>query len=68
MFLIKDKGVKALENNLYTERKENKKLKEQVRTLSLQVENLKVENLHYKQSSNAYKVKYEAIKRKVNNR
>lgn len=65
MFLIKDKGVKALERNLQEERTEKKKLENKVKELSLEVETLRVENLHYKQSANSYKTKYEKTKDKL---
>ena len=65
MFLIKDQGVKALENNLREERIKRKDLEKQVKELFLENETLKVDNLHYKQSANAYKTKYEKIKNKL---
>lgn len=65
MFLIKNQGVKALENNLREERIKRKDLEKQVKELTLENESLKVENLHYKQSSNAYKTKYEKVKNKL---
>lgn len=65
MFLIKDQGVKALENNLREERIKRKELEKQVKELTLENESLRVENLHYKQSSNAYKTKYEKTKEKL---
>ena len=68
MFLIKNQGVKALENNLREERLRRKDLERQVKELSLENEALKVENLHYKQSANAYKTKFEKIKAKFDKR
>ena len=68
MFLIKNQGVRALENNLRDERIKRKDLERQVKELTLENENLKVENLHYKQSANAYKTKFEKIKAKFDKR
>ena len=68
MFLIKDKGVKALEKNLQEERIRRKDLEKQVKELSLENEALKVENLHFKQSANAYKTKFEKVKAKFDKR
>lgn len=68
MFLIKDKGVKALEKNLQEERNRRKDLEKQVKELSLENEALKVENLHFKQSANAYKTKFEKVKAKFDKR
>ena len=68
MFLIKNQGVKALERNLEEERIRRKDLEKQVKELSLENETLKVENLHFKQSANAYKTKFEKIKAKFDKR
>ena len=68
MFLIKNQGVKALENNLREERIKRKDLEKQVKELTLENESLKVENLHYKQSSNAYKTRFEKLKAKFDKR
>ena len=68
MFLIKKQGVKALEKNLQEERIKRKDLERQVKELSLEIETLKVENLHFKQSANAYKTKFEKIKAKFDKR
>lgn len=68
MFLIKNQGVRALENNLRDERIKRKDLERQVKELTLENESLKVENLHYKQSANAYKTKFEKIKAKFDKR
>lgn len=65
MFLIKKQGVKALEKNLQEERIKRKDLERQVKELSLEIETLKVENLHYKQSANSYKTKYEKTKKQL---
>jgi chromosome segregation ATPase len=68
MFLIKNQGVKALENNLREERIKRKDLEKQIKELTLENESLKVENLHYKQSSNAYKTRFEKLKAKFDKR
>lgn len=68
MFLIKNQGVKALENNLREERIKRKDLEKQVKELTLENESLKVENLHYKQSANAYKTRFEKLKAKFDKR
>lgn len=65
MFLIKNQGVKALEKNLQEERIKRKDLERQVKELSLEIEALKVENLHFKQSENSYKTKYEKTKKQL---
>ena len=65
MFLIKDKGVKALERNLSEERIKRKDAERQAKELFLENEALKVENLHFKQSANSYKTKYEKTKDKL---
>lgn len=68
MFLIKNQGVRALENNLREERIKRKDLEKQIKELTLENESLKVENLHYKQSSNAYKTRFEKLKAKFDKR
>lgn len=65
MFLIKKQGVKALEKNLQEERIKRKDLERQVKELSLEMETLRVENLHFKQSANSYKTKYEKTKKQL---
>ena len=68
MFLIKNQGVKALENNLREERIKRKDLEKQIKELTLENESLRVENLHYKQSANAYKTRFEKLKAKFDKR
>jgi regulator of replication initiation timing len=65
MFLIKDKGVKALEHNLEETRSNLKKLEKDYKSLFLENEKLKIENLHYKQDAESYKKKYEITKKRL---
>ena len=59
MFLIKKQGVKALEKNLQEERIKRKDLERQVKELTLEIETLKVENLHYKQYLMSYHLDFQ---------
>ena len=65
MFLIRDKGVKALEKNLEKAREQIKILEKNNKALFLERETLRVENLHYKQEAESYKKKYESTKNKL---
>lgn len=65
MFFIKDRGIKALENNLKAVRKELKNLKKDNQKLALENESLKIENMHYKHSAQSYEKKYIKTKEKL---
>ena len=66
MITIKDKEVRAIENNLCEARKELKELKEERHTLALENEKLKVESISYEKVIKKLNKKVEKLESKLN--